>query len=245
MPAKTQPPPPLTGLSNPDCYAAPLADCSPGRSKEHYVSDAILERIVGADKVIILGGASFSPHSPIRASAKSLASHILCPRHNSALSALDSEASRLFADLLSITQKNQVVTASYCGEDIERWVLKLVIGLFHSGVPSTREGGKVESSPAQWMLDILFGLRKFNVGAGLGVYSGPTKAEHALAVSYNANEDGLVWGLGLCIFGVRFHLMLAMRLTDLRETYTHHPLSIEFSNGSKLMFDWQPSDQAR
>jgi hypothetical protein len=64
--------------------------------------------MISEDKrTLFLGGASFSPDEIRRLSVSSLGSNILCTRHNSALSPLDTEMARFFSDLSSITQKDQ------------------------------------------------------------------------------------------------------------------------------------------
>lgn len=73
-----------------------------------------------------------------------LASKVLCERHNSALSPLDTAATDLYAILRRINAElgDEAPTApsetfTVGGVDLERWLLKALIGLAHSHTPPT------------------------------------------------------------------------------------------------------------
>jgi hypothetical protein len=87
------PKPPTTGHANPRCYLSHTNDCSTGKSKEHYISRAVLKSIPGG---LIVSGMPRLAGIPQELTANSLHSHILCKRHNECLSPLDNAAAGLF-----------------------------------------------------------------------------------------------------------------------------------------------------
>lgn len=129
MPLSTKPPGPRTGHSIPGCYAAPLADCG-GRPStlEQYVSKALLLRF----------GNKFHVDGPDWAvqgkyfTEKSLRAKVLCERHNGALSPLDRVIGE-FYDVLSAAHRGRVGIRDFDGEDLERWALKVMLGVASSG----------------------------------------------------------------------------------------------------------------
>jgi hypothetical protein len=129
------PPPPRTGFAQPGCYLASTKDCSEGLSKEHYMSEAVLEVLPGG--VEISGMPWLSPGEARKVSIASLTARILCRRHNSALAPLDQEAGAFFRALREIDIEFTRKTLSrrgpkflFSGELIERWMLKVTAGFF-------------------------------------------------------------------------------------------------------------------
>jgi len=76
------PPEPATGYANPRCYTASSANCSRGKSREHYISEAILQRF---DRLMVSGMPWQREGEATILPAKAMAANILCARHNSAL----------------------------------------------------------------------------------------------------------------------------------------------------------------
>jgi hypothetical protein len=69
------------------CYAAHLGNCKGGVSREHYISESVLE-IAGRD-VQVSGFPWQEANKPMQIGIGSLTSKILCEHHNSQLSPLD------------------------------------------------------------------------------------------------------------------------------------------------------------
>ena len=130
------PPGPLTGFSHPRCYLQGTADCSKQISGEHIVSGSVM-RILGEGE---LSGAHWlEPSEARKASFRDLRANVLCRRHNSALSPLDDVAGRFFRemdealiDLDNWTASRKPKFHLFSGEVIERWMLKVACGLYHS-----------------------------------------------------------------------------------------------------------------
>jgi hypothetical protein len=124
----TKPPGSKTEHSNPKCYARSLKDCDDEITLEHYISKKLLERL-GDFESEGLAWLKEKRALPARA----LQSKVLCKRHNNALSDLDNNITELY-DLLRRWQDRSVVGDLVLdGEDLERWAIKVMFGLFASG----------------------------------------------------------------------------------------------------------------
>jgi hypothetical protein len=115
-------------------------DCCSSLSGEHFVSQGVLTLL--GEKHVAVNGAHWLPFGVTRALPISgLKGNILCTRHNSAMSPLDSAAVKFFSSIKSIyndlgdsktlSRKRQWWLVS--GEEIELWLLKTAFGLYYSG----------------------------------------------------------------------------------------------------------------
>jgi hypothetical protein len=89
--ASVQPCLPATGQNQNGCYLGHTKDCAGGISREHYISETVLEQL-SEPGVAIYGVFWLRPGERKVVGINSLTANILCARHNSALSALDTEA---------------------------------------------------------------------------------------------------------------------------------------------------------
>jgi hypothetical protein len=95
----------------------------------------------------------------------SLGTRVLCKRHNTAMSGLDSqmirfsETMQLYDDALRDDTGEPAEVAVFAGEDLERWMLKAALG----GVESDNLGGTLKIE----CLDILFGRQPWPTTWGL------------------------------------------------------------------------------
>lgn len=160
--------PVVTGYANPGCYASGLYDCDHKLSREHYISQALLKELGGAP---IVSGLPWQ-QGPNKLGSKTMAAKVLCERHNGMLSPLDQVGGRFFKALsldtdhgLWLSHRQLVL---FAGEDVERWLLKALLGAAFSG--NLPHGGdrfpRSGTPPTSW-LEILFGLREMPSKAGL------------------------------------------------------------------------------
>jgi hypothetical protein len=115
-------------------------DCDPKLSGEHFVSAIVLNQL-GGPKVKLTGMPWIRTGETKILPIDRLRGNILCQRHNTAFSDLDSAAGKFFAalrlihdDVLNkkaLSRRGNWVLCS--GEELELWLLKTAIGLFHSG----------------------------------------------------------------------------------------------------------------
>lgn len=129
-PINTTPPGHKTGYSHPKCYAGPLNDCSRIISRKHYISQSVLE--IFAPKSLEVSGLKWIRDGESKTlTVNDLASKILCERHNSALSDLDTLAKKFFQFVLG-KAPNQLFMITR-GYEIERWMLKVLCGMQSAG----------------------------------------------------------------------------------------------------------------
>lgn len=134
------------GYAHPKCYLSHTNGCSTKITSEHYISHNLLNKIEQQNKTIDVAGLTWLPKGQLTSiGKKNLVSNILCDRHNSDLSPLDSAIGDLVDAIGSIDAEYQ--GASPVGRDyiidgshVERWVLKTVIGLVKSEQIKQRSG---------------------------------------------------------------------------------------------------------
>jgi len=126
-----------TGYAHPGCYLRGTNDCSHQISREHYVSKSVLKQL--GDLLGVTGLPRQDTDAVLKTTARSLTAKILCQRHNSALSPLDTEAATFFHHLAeSIDDLNRKTLSRrrrihlVNGEALELWMLKLACGLYFS-----------------------------------------------------------------------------------------------------------------
>lgn len=208
-----------TGYQHPKCYAAATADCSEKISREHWLSQDILRAISGGKTIRIVGVPWLNGgHRDLPPQA--LAANILCQRHNSALSPLDSAASTAFrvlwhyqADQRTTPDEHGNEFTLISGEDLERWLLKLLWGAVAAGALGTSSApvrALRSTADRQMLLGYLFRGGSLPPGWGLYMAGHPARVfsgEGAIAIRPLVN-DGELWGAGVEVqaVGLRFAL---------------------------------------
>ena len=149
------------------CYAKYLGDCGGGISREHYLSAGILE-ILNDTRQLAVRGYPFLDGAEMRLAPAALQARVLCRRHNSELSGLDEIAVKLFRWVQSVQRgtwtRDRLAVDGVC---LERWALKLYVGLLASGQGATTDGTRLPSDPFPSLVDIVFGRNLLPPGAGL------------------------------------------------------------------------------
>jgi hypothetical protein len=120
-------------------------DCSTTISGEHFISRTVLSIL--NPKTLRIGGVSWLPKGETKdLPLDSLRANVLCGRHNSAWSGLDTTAGEFFRavsgiydDLRRRTLSRKPIWHLLSGEELELWLLKTILGFFHAGVLSKDE----------------------------------------------------------------------------------------------------------
>jgi hypothetical protein len=118
-----------TGFRHPRCYANVDENCSTKISKEHFISAALLRKLQLNNKAKIAGLAWQEPETFDLVPVNGLASNILCERHNSSLSALDSLIDDFATTIRTFDRAPKSKHVKFSGSGIERWMLKCLLGL--------------------------------------------------------------------------------------------------------------------
>jgi hypothetical protein len=164
-------------------------------------------------------------NEPRKIPLKTLASKILCKKHNSALSDLDAAALAAFEAIREnvrlsevrngVQAKNwRVVRLLIDGMRLERWFLKTLINFGYQGEWCIGPDSKSVGEPSKELVEIAFGRRKFENGAGLYIagHAGE-KVDSMDRVNFMPQTDGQTVVAGVFNFrGHRFRLnLLPMR----------------------------------
>jgi hypothetical protein len=149
-----------------------------------------------------------------RVPAKTSGARILCERHNVALSPIVRLGLKFFDDLSRVGStfpsmpgpSCQIVTAVN-GYDVERWLLKILLGLARGIWTETNESWH----PPQWWLEVLFGDKALPHGVGLSCLSGPDELltdDQRVGMEPLWLPNGIPGGLLVRIAGIRFSLLM-------------------------------------
>lgn len=200
-------------FKHPKCYARDLGGCSRQLSLEHYLSHAVQRLIAGDDGMIRIHCTRFDRKIP----AGTCGSNVLCEAHNNCLSVLDEVGVRLFSTLREHGPKLETRAdagldiSAFNGLDVERWMLKVLIGAANSGIVETDRGW---APPLQWVR-LLFGRRGMPSKMGLWLSADRpgqmVKWEHGanFAAIWDTNsEPREVAGLLMTLAGFEFRLLM-------------------------------------
>lgn len=137
------PPGGKSGYANSRCYLSSTENCCEQISREHYISEAILKEF---SEFWIAGFPWQAPNEISSPGFKALTSKILCRRHNSALSPLDTFALKAFRAFTEAPRyvafrqsPGKAMHFLVSGDALELWMIKLLCG-FHYGRIATTNG---------------------------------------------------------------------------------------------------------
>lgn len=165
--------------------------------------------------------------------------NVLCKRHNSALSELDTRITHLFQTLRGVHSALEQRSSTMCefsvfsGEDLERWVLKVLCGTAAGGVLS-RDGERMgkRNVPSEW-LDLLYTDKPWPPGCGLYFDTGSgvvfeAESRFSFGPLY-VDENDLLVGAAIWLAGMPFYLLL--HEIDPRPGWIHRPGCLVFRDG--------------
>ena len=134
-----------TNHSHQKCYLNFTKNCCSKISGEHYISKSVLKLF---NEMNVSGMPWQAPGVKEQYHQNNLTSKILCERHNNALSPLDAAAGHFFRELFEarhhVTKRslsNRSKDFLVCGDAIELWSLKTLLGFLHAKI--ARTSGKV------------------------------------------------------------------------------------------------------
>jgi hypothetical protein len=139
----------LISLSNPagelsvdGCYLAHTRGCGGPISREHLISESVLNVLNQGELLKLTGAAWQPPGESMKIGLSTLAAKCLCKHHNgTSLSPLDTAAGQFFAAIKSAASNESAppISILVSGHDIERWMLKTLFALAHGKILA-REG---------------------------------------------------------------------------------------------------------
>lgn len=155
------------------CWAECLGNCSDKISREHVVSQSLFPE---AD-VINVSGFSWCKE-PKKIGLANLTAKILCKKHNSELSEIDSIGGSAFGIFREVQRLTEVRTKlkhirwkiqrfSIDGFGLERWFLKTLINLATTQDYKIGKDSTEVRQPSRRLVEIAFGLSQFEGKSGL------------------------------------------------------------------------------
>ena len=155
----------LTDHSNDKCYAKGTRNCSAKISGEHFISNNILKDLELNKKVKIVGLPWQEKDTFNLLSRSSLVSNILCTTHNEFLSPFDAEMGRLFRIIIQFDEDFNAANPKddlsvFCGEDLEKWMLKTACAFIASN-QICLDGVKKDCVLKDEYVDILYNDKPF------------------------------------------------------------------------------------
>lgn len=255
------PPAPQTRYSHPHCYLSGTQDCSLDLSAEHYISRSVLEAL--GNEVFVDGARWLPPGVRRQIGINRLTAKMLCKRHNSSLSPLDTEAGQFFriirgiSDDLSkrsLSRKDRFYLAS--GEAIELWMLKAACGLFYSKMAARNRVSLADNHTLD-QLRVIDALQIGHWGIGCGLYiNAPvglvvtTANAVSMAPITHQNEKRVV-GAALILSGLHFQLLFDAAEADVLHPtpgWLHRPSELIFENERRrhlVVMTWPPGTPQR
>jgi hypothetical protein len=142
------------------CYASELGDCAGGMSREHYFSEA-MSGVLWGKGLEVEGFPWQKLGEKTTVTSAALKAKILCRKHNTALSPLDSAAGSFFQTIYTCIRGGvqglipiDNLRFEFDGRVLERWLLKVLCGVLASG----NHSGKTRDVPKDWV-EILYERR--------------------------------------------------------------------------------------
>jgi hypothetical protein len=165
------------------CYANIHGGCSTKISGEHYISHSLIKLYTFDDpKVELKHNNGFGIRRPVK--PNDFVTKVLCVNHNTGLSDTDAAALQFATFVRSIAlgfgngagewgEQDQITVS---GDDLERWILKLLCTHAAAKAFSANEGQVVSPIPPV-AVDFLLGQQPWPLGWGLCVAGDATNAD--------------------------------------------------------------------
>lgn len=241
--------------SHPACYAAVRGDCSHELSEEHFMSFALLMGLVKDPQGIHVSGSRWGQDGSW-IQPERIVSPVLCSNHNRQLEPLDGFAANFERECSRIhaaARADQVVTTvtRYHGNNLERWMLKVLCGLVASENARRASGEILTTAVPEHWIKVLYGDADLSARAGLYV-SGEVGSKVPFADRFTVapltSEAGLVAGLVVELRSFAATLMIesfsGTPAGALQRTSIRHPRFLSWTNGRRawrIDFVWNDS----
>lgn len=189
-----------------NCFALGFGKCKGKLTREHYLSEAVLNLILGKEGKITVEGMPWIPNGEKKnLTPSTLHSKILCEGHNGQLSPLDSEAEKFIRFLRPNEIQNSI---TIIGTLVEKWILKTLIGLSESG--NLRNDSK-QVRISKSIVETLFNESHIPEPFGL-VYvhrENTFRTKLGVGITVHGNNENIVTSIGLNFFNLSFIFNLA------------------------------------
>jgi len=201
-----------------ECWAAPLQNCDGKISREHVIT-----RGAFADDEILVQGFDWCRNAPAKISVNGLTRKILCVKHNSDLSTADEAGIRaleVFQEFFRLgtarseakPRRWRLVRSTIDGFEVERWFLKTLVNVAFGREYPIGSPLQPEWRPSRELVEIAFGLRRFQPSAGLYLIGGEVgdnvNVNGRLQIMTFTDSDQKLVGARFLFFGFTFLIYL-------------------------------------
>jgi hypothetical protein len=237
------------------CWAASLGNCSDKISREHIITEGLF-----LDEKIRVKGLPWCRDKFREIGHAGNVKKVLCTVHNSLLSEVDDTAIALAKALretvelvnrfkVSGVQPGVTKVVKIDGFKLERWFLKTLITNAAGGTFLVGKDAVVPGSPPLGLVEVAFGLRRFQAPAGLYVIGEPGEkwSEDGVRITTFGDRAGMHAGARFWFRGVDFMLLLhgkglgnfIFTSLDGKETTQiparYHPSAVNLGAGNQLL----------
>ncbi|RZK37236.1 MAG: hypothetical protein EOO90_25685 [Pedobacter sp.] len=237
--------PPSTYMHS-KCYAKNSCDCVTKISGEHYISEYLLNNL-GDEIAVNISGLPWFPLDEVKqVPKKALVANVLCERHNRLLSPYDNEMGRFHKILHNYDlgfQIDQPVEEFeiFCGEDLERWMLKTACTFIASKQIFVGEE-QIDVELKESYVDILFRGCDFSEGCGLytDARDGVIQYHNYIRFSFLIIGDALK-SMKMVMNGLTLYLVIESPRT-IQDGMVYRPRGVEFKKGyvkKTMEISWQ------
>lgn len=239
-----------TPFKNDRCYLWPVGSCSTKMTKEHFISRNILEKVATSTLRFENAGHFFGGQQTVEIGIDSFSAKVLCDKHNSALSDLDTAAGAAFSTIEALAkdfvefarlERGRLSRFHICsGVDIERWMIKVYCGLVAADKIRALSGRIIERDTLQPdLLNALVGTDSLRSPLGLYMHTFVGQQRRLGGFSFGTIKltDGSdeVGGLILSLGVMNFVLVTSPRFNQTFKDpnwYRHQTLAWNFRKGS-------------
>lgn len=201
-----------------ECWAAALQNCEGKISREHVITRGIFP-----DDELLVQGFDWCRDAPAKISLSGLTRKILCVKHNSDLSTADEAGIRAVEEFrefvrLGTARSNvkprrwRLVRRAIDGFEFERWFLKTLINVAFGREYPIGKPIQPEWRPSRELVEIAFGLRRFQPKAGLYLIRGEVgqyvNANEKLQIMTFIDSNQKLVGARFLFFGFTFLIYL-------------------------------------
>lgn len=228
------------------CYASLLGDCAGPLSREHAVSEAVLDSINQGEGVVV-SGTSWIEEGSRTLPPSALGSRVLCKRHNEQLGPIYEVGVTIFAEIRRAIRDAHAACAlgveqTVSGEDFAMWLLKVFCGSIASGQFRAQSPGEPSPQPSvepEWV-EVLFGRKRWPSHWSVAIVV--DQASHLYTegggveiAPLNITATDRIGAFEVRIEGVRFLLFLSGRPRNLEgQRLVYLPLRMSFRPASTV-----------
>jgi hypothetical protein len=199
----------LTNFAHQRCFLSFWRDCSTIISSEHYFSEGVLRatkpRALTQEATVDINYPKLFTGTK-KIGIASLTANVLCKNHNQMFSPLDAGAEQLWSAVRDLMYDPLSCPRFLLlnGHDIERWMLKTILAIFHGpyGIQSTGQTLRLPASISE-LAEKLLDVSRWDNNSGVYIDATPLAGEQKPFGFGCVNRDNMIVAAEFHVFGIR------------------------------------------